>query len=103
MKTTFTTKVIIATVSSFVVMGSVHGFQAKQSEAVKVNNLKTQQVTVSAKRMSPEEKLAFDLQSTGMQTVIISAKRLTAEQKLAMDAQDRAWQTASKSKANLKG
>ncbi|MCU6433744.1 hypothetical protein LPB67_08130 [Undibacterium sp. Jales W-56] len=43
-------------------------------------------VTIIAKRLNAEQKLAYDLQSTqDIQTVMISAKRLSAEQKLAMD------------------
>jgi hypothetical protein len=41
-------------------------------------------VTVSAKRMSEVEKLAYDQETSMMQTVVISAKRLTPAQKAAM-------------------
>lgn len=57
-----------------------------------------QTVTIVGHRMNDEQKLAFDLQSTGIQTVVISAKRLTPEQKIAMDEQNRAWQAAMNSK-----
>ena len=54
-------------------------------------------VTIVAKRLSAEEKLAYDQQTSiataaiesttapTIQTVLISAKRLTTEEKLAMD------------------
>ena len=103
MKSTFTHKAIVAAVSAVVVISAANAFQTNQTKQVVAGKQTIQQVTVAAKRMSPEEKLAFDLQSTGMQTVIISAKRLTPERKLAMDAQDRAWQSAAKNKAITKG
>ncbi|MFZ6799585.1 hypothetical protein [Undibacterium sp. Di24W] len=46
-----------------------------------------QTVTVSAKRMSEAEKLAYDQETSMMQTVVISAKRLTPAQKAAMTAE----------------
>jgi hypothetical protein len=46
-----------------------------------------QTVTVSAKRMSEAEKLAYDQETSMVQTVVISAKRLTPEQKAAMSAE----------------
>ncbi|MFZ6777755.1 hypothetical protein ACO0LD_13065 [Undibacterium sp. Ji83W] len=42
-------------------------------------------VTISAKRMTEEQKLAFDTAQDGTQTVLISAKRMTADEKMAMD------------------
>ncbi|MES2073858.1 MAG: hypothetical protein V4488_26125 [Pseudomonadota bacterium] len=47
-----------------------------------------QTVTMIAKRMSTDEKIAFDTQNASAQTVVIAAKRLTAEQKLAMLQED---------------
>lgn len=47
-----------------------------------------QTVVVAAKRMTEDEKIAFDTATAGTQTVVIAAKRLTAEQKLAMLQQD---------------
>lgn len=103
MKSSFANKVFAAAVSAVVVIGAANAFQVNQTKPTEVSKQTMQKVTVAAKRMSREEKLAFDLQSTGMQTVIISAKRLTPEQKLAMDAQDRAWQSAAKNKVITKG
>jgi hypothetical protein len=102
MKTTFASKVLLATVSVVAAMSVATAYQATQ-EQVATPKQKIQKVTIAAKRMSPEEKLIFDLQSTGMHTVVISAKRLTAEQKVAMDEQDRAWQATAKSKTPAKG
>ena len=44
-----------------------------------------QVVTVTAKRMSTEEKIAFDTQGQVPQQVIISARKLTEQEKLAFD------------------
>ncbi|MES2073866.1 MAG: hypothetical protein V4488_26165 [Pseudomonadota bacterium] len=41
-------------------------------------------VTITAKRMTADEKLAYDMQQGDVQTVVLSARRLTAEQKQAM-------------------
>jgi hypothetical protein len=65
---------------------------AASAYQVRANTAAAQTVTISAKRMTIEEKRAFDLQSSGFQTVVISAKRLTPEQKAAMEKQDREWQ-----------
>lgn len=55
----------------------------KNTEALQIS----QTVTISAKRLSAEEKLSFDQNgsSPAIQTVMISAKRMTPEEKLAMD------------------
>ncbi len=47
----------------------------------------SQTVTVSAKRMSNEQKASYDQEqaSHGVQTVVISAKRLSPQAKLAYD------------------
>ncbi|MCH8621442.1 hypothetical protein [Undibacterium sp. TS12] len=45
-------------------------------------------VTIVGKRMTEDQKLAFDAAQDMTQTVLISAKRLTAEQKQAMDMED---------------
>lgn len=45
-------------------------------------------VTIVAKRMTEEQKLAYDAAQNTVQTVLISAKKLTGEQKLAMDRED---------------
>lgn len=58
-----------------------------------------QTVSISAKRMSAAEKIAFDLQDRASQTVVISAKRLTAEQKLAMALEDKNAQQMAAHKA----
>jgi hypothetical protein len=63
---------------------------AWQTELTHKNNVTlqtSQTVTISAKRLSAEEKRSFDQNGSGTatQTVMISAKRMTAEEKLAMD------------------
>jgi hypothetical protein len=103
MKTSLTTKTLVAIVSLAAVISAATAFQSngdKQPLNTKVATQKMQKVVVSAKRMSAEEKLSFDLQNSAMQTVVISAKRLTAEQKIAMDAQERAAQTMVAKPAN---
>lgn len=59
-------------------------------------------VSIVGKRMTPEQKLSFDLEqlegTNSMHQVVISAKRLTAEEKLQMDQQDRALQTSLNTK-----
>lgn len=89
MKTTRTT-LIAGLVAMLTVAGAANAFQTRD------NSNAAQTVTISAKRMTVEEKRAFDLQSSGFQTVVISAKRLTPEQKAAMDQQDREWQTSAR-------
>ncbi|MBR7800419.1 hypothetical protein [Undibacterium fentianense] len=99
MKTSITGKFVFATVSAIAIVSAATAFQSHQitpNSALQKTSM--QKVTIAAKRMSPEEKLAYDLQSSGMQTVVISAKRLSPEQKVAMDEQDRAWQAATKAK-----
>ncbi|MFZ6645548.1 hypothetical protein ACO0LO_07525 [Undibacterium sp. TJN25] len=86
---TFKTGVIAATalVAAIVVAVSASGcaYQATTSQQA---NAGVQTVTVTAKRMSTEEKIAYDTANTTAQTVVMVAKRLTAEQKLAMAQQD---------------
>ncbi len=54
------------------------GVQLTASAAAPVKSATKQTVTISAKRMSTEQKLAYDQAqaNNGMQTVVISAKRL---------------------------
>lgn len=87
-----TTRTILLTglVAMLAVTGAASAYQVRDSA------IAAQTVTISAKRMTVEEKRAFDLQSSGFQTVVISAKRLTPEQKAAMDQQDRVWQAGSR-------
>ncbi|MBC3920762.1 hypothetical protein H8L32_25070 [Undibacterium sp. CY18W] len=54
----------------------------------KQDNVAVQSVTIVAKRMSEEQKIAFDTAQDATHVVMISAKRLTAEQKMAMDKED---------------
>jgi hypothetical protein len=99
MKTSLSTKSFLVIASLAAVISAATAFQGnttnQQNAVSKVATQKMQKVVVSAKRMSAEEKLSFDLQNSAMQTVVISAKRLTEEQKLAIDAQERAQQTGS--------
>ncbi|GEM_PF-2996911 len=47
-----------------------------------------QQVVIEGKRMTAEEKLAYDLAPEGIARVEIIGKRLSAEDKLAMNTED---------------
>jgi hypothetical protein len=47
-----------------------------------------QQVVVEAKRMTPEEKMAYDSTQKQYASVVIVGKRLSAEEKLAMNEED---------------
>ncbi|MBI3283628.1 MAG: hypothetical protein HYZ65_02075 [Burkholderiales bacterium] len=66
--------------------------QGKQLAAV--NQMAT--VTITAQRLTQEQKIAYDMQQSGqaMQTVLVTAKRLGAEEKSAMDRQEQAIQQA---------
>lgn len=65
-----------------------------QTTAANRANIAT--VTITAQRLTQEQKIAYDIQQSGqtMQTVLIAAKRLSAEEKFAMDQQDRQLQQA---------
>lgn len=90
MKSTFKTTTILTTASLAAVLSIAAAFQLPATAPA--SNIAS--VTVSAKRMSPEQKLAFDLESQGVQTVVITSKRLSPQQKLAMAQEDRAMQVA---------
>lgn len=65
----------------------VTAFQMPVATNASVTGLQT--VSISAKRMSAAEKIAFDREDSATQMVVISARRLTAEQKLAMIMEER--------------
>lgn len=102
MKTTFTftSTTILASAALAAIVSVAAAFQpvAAPAKAFATAGLPAApaiaSVTVSAKRMSAEQKLAFDLENQGMQTVVISARRLSSEQKLAMAQEDLAIQAA---------
>lgn len=99
MKTSFKTPVassallIAGAFAAILAVGAA--FQPVSSNAnvnKQVAQAQIQTVTIVAKRMSADEKLAFDTQANGIQTVVISAKRLSPEQKLIMAQEDQALQ-----------
>lgn len=90
MKSTFKTNTILTSASLAAVLSIAAAFHVPAPTPA--SNIAS--VTVSAKRMSPEQKMAFDLESQGVQTVVITTKRLSPEQKLAMAQEDRAMQIA---------
>nr|WP_315487552.1 hypothetical protein [uncultured Undibacterium sp.] len=84
MKTITATAIVSAAsacVTSLVFVGIVN---MATTTTVEASVAPIQIVTVSAKRMSDAEKLAYDQETSMMQTVVISAKRLTPAQKAAM-------------------
>lgn len=83
MKTSVRNQVILMLAASAVALSFAAAYQAKLH--IRENAPAVQKVVIAAKRMSAEEKLAFDLQNSAMQTVVIRAKRLTAEEKQMMD------------------
>lgn len=93
---TSTAATILAGVTLAAIFSTTAAFQTPTSTPV-VASAQTPQiasVTVTAKRMSTEQKLAFDHENQGIQTVVISTKRLSPEQKLAMAQEDQAMQAA---------
>ena len=90
MKSTFKTATILTSASLAAVLSIAAAFHVPAP--VTATNIAS--VTVSAKRMSTQQKQAFDLEAQGVQTVVISTKRLSPEQKLAMAQEDRAMQVA---------
>ncbi|MDE2428035.1 MAG: hypothetical protein KGM99_04860 [Burkholderiales bacterium] len=85
MKSTTTNALIFSTA---LILGSLAVSSAVQHPAMQ-NDANIQTVTIVAKRMTSEEKQAYDQSRLPVQTVVISAKRLTAEQKLAMDQEEK--------------
>ena len=90
MKSTHKTSAMLTSASLAAVLSVAAAFHVPASSTA--TNIAS--VTVSAKRMSAQQKLAFDLDVQGIQTVVISTKRLSAEQKLTMAQEDRAMQVA---------
>lgn len=84
MKTLTATAIVSAAsacLTSMIFVGIVNVATTTQVEASPVA---VQTVTVRHARMTEEEKLAYDHETSMMQTVVISAKRLTPAQKAAM-------------------
>lgn len=75
----------VAVIASVLAVSSA--YKAPVSGEINSNSNKAMPtVTIAAKRLNADEKLAYDLQSaSGIQTVMISAKRMNTEQKLAVD------------------
>ncbi len=90
MKSTFKSATILTSASLAAVLSIAAAFHVSAPTTAS----KIASVTVSAKRMSAQQKQAFDLEAQGVQTVVISTKRLSPEQKLAMAQEDKAMQVA---------
>ncbi|NDI85283.1 hypothetical protein [Undibacterium crateris] len=61
-----------------------------------------QTVSIVAKRMSEQEKIAFDTESAEVQQVIVAARRMNAEEKIAFDQQFSVNQTLAQKSVNGK-
>jgi hypothetical protein len=83
-KNSFKNKLILSTALLTGVLAISSAFQQVKAE----DGSDIPSVTVVAKRMSAEQKLAYDESQPAMQTVLVSAKRLSTEQKNAMDKED---------------
>ncbi|WP_394782311.1 hypothetical protein [Undibacterium sp.] len=92
---TFKFGVIAATaVVSALVIAATSGC-AYQATAPQQAAAAVQTVTITAKRMTTDEKIAYDTTNIEAQTVVMVAKRLTAEQKLAMIQEDKQLQASA--------
>ncbi|MFZ6736031.1 hypothetical protein ACO0LG_29195 [Undibacterium sp. Ji42W] len=78
---TFTSGLILSTALLTGALAITAAFTQGTAEA----SMNVASVTISAKRMTEEQKMAYDATQNAMQTVLISAKRMTDEEKLAMD------------------
>ena len=81
---TSTLKLIIASAAVCLSTAAFAGTETSNANQVKANTPAVQKVVVQAKRMSAEEKSAYDMalaQSQVMQVIEIRAKRLTPAQK----------------------
>jgi hypothetical protein len=83
MKTSFSTKTIIVATLLVGIVTAAAAFE------IKTSGKKIQTISITGKRMSVEEKRAFDDEAQAMQTVVISTKRLSEEQKQAMLLEDK--------------
>jgi len=85
---TFKTGLILSTALLTGAMAITAAFTQGKAEA----SMNIASVTISAKRMTAEQKLAYDtadnLAQNVTHTVLISAKRLTAQEKMAIDMED---------------
>lgn len=100
MKSTFKNTTILTSASIAAVLSIAAAFYVPAPTTA--SNIAS--VTVSAKRMTAEQKLTFDLEAQGVQTVVISTKRLSPAQKLAMAQEDRAVQIAlAQKRARIQG
>ncbi|MFZ6679447.1 hypothetical protein [Undibacterium sp. Tian12W] len=81
---TFKSGLILSTALLTGALAITAAFTQSKAEA-SMNVASIASVTISAKRMTEEQKMAYDATQNAMQTVLISAKRMTDEEKLAMD------------------
>jgi len=88
MKTANTFKFGVIAASALVAAVFASGCALHATAPQQVAAGQVQTVTITGKRMTTDQKIAFDTANTGTQTVVIAAKRLTAEQKLAMLQED---------------
>ena len=82
-----TTKQIIATVVLTLTVALLASLAYKPAAHSSIINSAAdmQAVTITAMRMTDEQKAAFDLEEANMQSVVVIGKAMTAEQKRAFD------------------
>lgn len=100
MSLTFNTKTVLTSAILISVLSVAAAFQVSERapQAAPQAAAQIQTVTITAQRMSAQQKLDFDQQNSTTQTVFIRAKRLSSVQKIAMALQDQAMQVAAVSK-----
>lgn len=96
MRITFNTKTVLTSAILISVLSVAAAFQLPDRNQKPEAEIQT--VSITAQRMSAEQKLAFDQENSPTQTVIIRAKRLSNAQKIAMTLQDQALQAVTVSK-----
>lgn len=85
MKTTTLKSRLILSVAGFAGLMAVAQAWTTPVQTMHAAPLAEQVVTITAKRLTTEEKIAFDTQGQVPQQVIISARKLTEQEKLAFD------------------
>ena len=83
MQTTLTNKLIAAVAGFAAVLAVSHAWTQPAASQPEIRA--DQVVVVSAKRLTTEEKIAFDTQGQLPQQVIISAHRMTEQEQIAFD------------------
>lgn len=85
-KTLKTSAALISALTISIAIGTTSSASETKTNATTIHSA-VQTVTIAAKRLSAEQKAAYDQEQTNhaVQTVIISAKRLSPQAKIAFD------------------